>query len=257
MTGRTPEPTPSEPTAGRSGSTVEFVERDGRLLVAKTGPSRADAPWGGVADEAARLEWLAGAGAPVPALVDLTEHGDGTATLLTERLPGFDAARREARARPEELVELFAKALRVWHDNLPVDACPFRSDWSTRLALARRRLGQGLIGPDDLDGAYRRIDLDTLVASLGRPDPDDPDDLVVVHGDPSLPNLIIGAAGLSGWVDVGRVGVGSRWCDLMIAATTVAANLGPMLVPTLFEAYGVEPADMLAIDAYQLLEQFL
>ena len=80
---------------------------------------------------------------------------------------------------------------------------------------------------------------------------------MVVHGDPSLPNLIIGAAGLSGWVDVGRVGVGSRWCDLMIAATTVAANLGPMLVPTLFEAYGVEPADMLAIDAYQLLEQFL
>ena len=88
-------------------------------------------------------------------------------------------------------------------------------------------------------------------------DPDDPDDLVVIHGDPSLPNMIIGGGGLSGWVDIGRLGVGSRWCDLMIGATTVASNLGPLLVPALFEAYGVDIADTLAVDGYQLLEQFL
>ena len=43
----------------------------------------------------------------------------------------------------------------------------------------------------------------------------------------------------------------------MIAATTIASNMGPMLVPTLFEAYGADSADTLAVDAYQLLEQFL
>ena len=52
--------------------------------------------------------------------------------------------------------------------------------------------------------------------------PDMADDLVVIHGDPSLPNMILGPGGLSGWVDVGRAGVGSRWCDLMIGATSVA-----------------------------------
>ena len=69
--------------------------------------------------------------------------------------------------------------------------------------------------------------------------------------------MIIGGGGLSGWVDIGRLGVGSRWCDLMIGATTVASNLGPLLVPALFEAYGVDIADTLAVDGYQLLEQFL
>jgi aminoglycoside 3'-phosphotransferase-2 len=241
-----------------SDTTVEFIERDdGTKVVAKTGPIGTDAPWGNVADEVARLEWLGAAGAPVAKVIDFTEHGDGTATLLTERVPGFDAARREARARPEELVDLFAKALRVWHDNLSVADCPFRSDWTTRLEVAKGRLDRGEVGSADLDEAYRRIDFGILVASLDRSNPDDPDDLVVIHGDPSLPNLILGASGLSGWVDLGRVGVGSRWCDLMIVASTVASNLGPMLVPVLFEAYGADPADTLAIDAYQLLEQFL
>lgn len=243
--------------AGRSGATVEFVERDGIKLVAKTGPSGADAPWGGVADEADRLKWLATAGAPVPKLVELVEHGDGTATLLTEPIAGFDASRREARARPEELVDLFAKALRVWHDQLSVTDCPFQSDWTKRSELARSRIDRGEVVAANLDGAYQRIELAMLVESLDRPNPDDPDDLVVIHGDPSLPNLMLGSGGFAGWVDVGRVGVGSRWCDLMIAATTVASNLGPMLVPVLFEAYGADPADTLAIDAYQLVEQFL
>ncbi|MEZ5383223.1 MAG: phosphotransferase [Microthrixaceae bacterium] len=244
-------------TAGVSGAAVEFLERDGAKLVAKTGPIGPGAPWGGVADEAERLTWLAAAGAPVPRLCSLDDHGDGTATLLTEQLAGFDAARREARARPEELVDLLGKALRVWHDNLSVADCPFRSDWPTRLAVAKGRLSRNELGADNVDDAYRRIGFDSLVASLDRPDPDTADDLVVVHGDPSLPNMILGPGGLSGWVDVGRAGVGSRWCDLMIGATSVASNLGPMLVPTLFEAYGADSADALAIDAYQLLEQFL
>lgn len=252
------EAAPSEPTAGRSGATVEFVEGgDGRPLAAKTGPIGPDAPWGNVADEVARLKWLSAAGAPVPRVIEFVEHGDGTATLLTERVAGFDATRREARARPEELVDLYGKALRVWHDNLSVSDCPFRSDWQTRLAIARSRIAAGTVGLSDLDTAFQRVDLDVLIGSLDRPDPDDPDDAVVIHGDPSLPNMILGAGGLAGWVDVGRVGVGSRWCDLMIGATTVASNLGPMLVPVLFEAYGVDPADTLAVDAYQLLEQFL
>lgn len=81
-----------------SDTTVEFVEReDGVLVVAKTGPIGQDATWGNVADESQRLEWLAMAGAPVPKVIEFVDHGDGTATLLTERIPGFDATRREAR----------------------------------------------------------------------------------------------------------------------------------------------------------------
>ena len=152
-----------------SDTTVEFIERDdGTKVVAKTGPIGTDAPWGNVADEVARLEWLGAAGAPVAKVIDFTEHGDGTATLLTERVPGFDAARREARARPEELVDLFAKALRVWHDNLSVADCPFRSDWTTRLEVAKGRLDRGEVGSADLDEAYRRIDFGILVASTDR-----------------------------------------------------------------------------------------
>lgn len=246
------------PTPGHSGATVEYLEvDDGTALVAKTGPIGPAAPWGNVADEAPRLEWLASVGAPTPRVVDFTDHGDGTGILITERLSGFDATRREARARPEGLVDLFGKALRVWHDHLPVADCPFHSDWNTRLAVAKARIEAGEADASVLDDAYRRIDFDVLLRSLDRPNPDDPADLVVIHGDPSLPNMILGAGGLSGWVDVGRLGVGSRWCDLMIAATTVASNLGPLLVPSLFEAYGADPADTLAIDAYQLLEQFL
>ena len=47
-----------------------------------------------------------------------------------------------------------------------------------------------LVRSRGLGDVYKRQGFDTLVASLDRTDPDDHDDLVVIHGDPSLPNLI-------------------------------------------------------------------
>lgn len=66
------------------------------------------------------------------------------------------------------------------------------------------------------------------------------EDLVFTHGDPSLPNVILEASELTGFVtgfvDVGRAGVGDRYRDLALAARSLAYNWGEAWVPLFFEA---------------------
>jgi kanamycin kinase len=67
------------------------------------------------------------------------------------------------------------------------------------------------------------------------------EDLVVCHGDYCLPNILIDHGKITGYVDLGELGIADRWWDLAVGSWSVTWNLGPGLETHFLAAYGVAP----------------
>jgi len=78
------------------------------------------------------------------------------------------------------------------------------------------------------------------------------EDLVVCHGDYCFPNVLIEGDEVTGFVDLGELGVADRWWDLAVATWSVTWNAGPGWEDVFLEAYGVE-RDQARTAFYRLL----
>lgn len=153
-----------------------------------------------LAGERARLDWAAPYH-PVPEVVEL-RHDGGAQLLVTRALPGVSAVRLEPRVAARALGE----GLRALHEDLPVAGCPF-----SRSAEER-----------------------------GGVDPPAVDRLVVAHGDPCVPNTLVGHDGRwTAHVDMGRLGLADHWADLAVASGNLDLNFGPGWQAEFFAAYGI------------------
>lgn len=163
--------------------------------------------------EARRLRWLA-PHTPVPAVLGAGSDDAGE-WLATGALPGTSAVDERWNADPGPAVEALGRALRRFHDSVPVDGCPF--DWSVRERVGRA--GDAGVGPAP-----------------------DVDLLVVCHGDACAPNTLLGDDGsFVGHVDLGRCGVADRWADLAVGSMSLEWNYGPGWEVRYFAAYGIDP----------------
>jgi kanamycin kinase len=158
--------------------------------------------------EAERLAWAAGY-AVVPRVV-----GSGDGWLHTAGLPGRSAVDPRWIADPRTAARAIGSGLRILHDALPVDDCPFGPPpWVTHALPADR--------------------------------------LVICHGDACAPNTLIDDDGRwCGHVDLGDLGVADRWADLAVATMSLSWNYCGSLEGELLEAYGVEP-DATRIEHYR------
>ncbi len=86
-----------------------------------------------LAGEAVKAGW-ARRWLPVPEVLEAGADGNGS-WLVSAALPGPSAVDPDWIARPEVAVPSLGRALRRWHDELPVQDCPF--DWSVPLRLER------------------------------------------------------------------------------------------------------------------------
>jgi kanamycin kinase len=170
----------------------------------KTGP-------GEFAAEADRLAW-ASRYTPVPRVL-----GCGTDWLHTAGLPGKSAVHPHWVARPRQAARAIGAGLRMLHDALPVESCPWvRADFWDAPPIDR---------------------------------------VVVCHGDACAPNTLIdastaGEARCSGHVDLGALAVADRWADLAVAMLSLRWNYPSLFEEDLLDAYGIEP-DAVRIDYYQ------
>lgn len=165
-------------------------------------------------DEATKLAWLAGY-VRVPAVLGFGAEPDGSVWLHTSGLPGTSAVLGEWLTRPESVVPELGRALRAFHDRVPVDDCPWT--WSVTERLAAK-------GP--------------AAAQLGAAPPLD---LVVCHGDACNPNFILDADGATcGYVDLGLCGVADRWADLAPALLSLGWNFGAGWEASFLAGYGTE-----------------
>lgn len=201
--------------------------------------------------EALRLAWI-GSRLAVPRVLDQGSDDDGD-WLLTAAVPGGSAVDERWRTGPVASAKAAASighGLRILHDRLPVDDCPF--DWSVvkRLRRADERIATGGT-PADWFPEHRHLDLRETRFRMSSPPPVDRP--VVCHGDACVPNTLLHPDGsFAGHVDLGSLGVADRWADLAVAAWSTEWNYGPGYDGILYEAYGVEP-DRERIAYYRLL----
>jgi kanamycin kinase len=200
--------------------------------------------------EAARMRWALAAGLPVPAVVATWRDGKAD-WLLTEGLPGERASAPELRAEPERLVPLLASGLRRFHET-PVAGCPFRFGPEEAMSDAARRVRAGLVRPEDMHPEHAHLSPAAALAEAARLRPASEPDLVVCHGDYCLPNVLIGAGEVTGFVDLGELAVADRWYDLAAATWSVTWNLGPGWEELFLTSYGVS-ADSQSIAFYRLI----
>jgi aminoglycoside 3'-phosphotransferase-2 len=191
----------------------------------------------GVADERQRLQWAAGK-LPVPSVIDAGDD-EGMAWMLLGPLPGTDGTDPLLLARPEQLVRMLAKALRQLHD-LPPTACPFDFRLPTAMTHVETRLRCGQIDTTEFKVEYAHHTPETAVLALRRDLPA-AEDLVVTHGDYCVPNIVFDADHLSGFVDVGELGVADRWRDLAVATWSIERNIGYGWENFFLSVYGAEP----------------
>jgi len=168
----------------------------------------------------------------------------------------------EYRYDPERTVGLLAGALARLHDlAVPAGAGPVLAP-ARLVARARAAVAAGLT-VDGMSAAYSHMDPSRLVEVLADGEAAMADLWMpaLTHGSPTLQRLqcVDGAAqGFDRW---GDAAVSDPYRDLAVAAQDVAATLGPMLVPVLFERYGdARPGygapDPVRVDWYVLAAQF-
>ncbi|WP_229365907.1 APH(3') family aminoglycoside O-phosphotransferase [Fibrisoma montanum] len=209
-------------------------------------------PWGGLKTEADALVWLRGY-LPAPEVI-YYDRVDGTDYLLIRELVGLPASADAWKANPKRLAETLAASMRALHSLDPA-TCPFNQRTETKLREAADLVQRGLVDADDFDDENQGRTPDQLLEQLYAEQPAN-DDLVVTHGDFCLPNLILTDWRLSGFIDVGTLGVGDRYQDLALCLRDLADELNTNRYDAHFlSAYGLTAVDTEKLRYFRLLDE--
>ena len=205
-------------------------------------------------DEIARTRWLAERGIAVPHILRVEDRGNGIAMLMAE-VPGTPA---DLSALPaQRLVEALAKALAALH-TVPPDDCPFDETLATRLSRAAKEVSAGEIDPAEFAPRNRKVTPRDLLRRLQDAPPRD--DIVVLHGDLTLGNIIIDSDGGQktslAFIDCGNAGRGDRYTDLALLHADIVAHRGEAAGAAFLRLYGVHDFDTAkaryCLDLYEL-----
>lgn len=195
---------------GESGACV-YRSPDGSRYAKKGGAD--------LAGERDRIEWLSAQRIPGPSVLEWATTSDGP-LLITSAVPGVPADQLDS----EDLGRAWsgiAAAVRDLHA-LPTAGCPFSRGLAAMATLARDVVARDAVNPDFLTDEDRERPATELlcrvVAELPRRLAQEPDDLVVCHGDLCLPNIVIapGDFSVAGFIDLGRLGLADRHADLAL-----------------------------------------
>ena len=208
------------------------------------------------------MRWLAGK-LPVPEVL-CCERDLERQYLLMRRVPGKMACSPDYMEQPKLLVDCLAEALKMlWR--VDVSDCPRHRTIDTELRDARYRVEHGLVDVRDVDpatfGAGGFQDPAALLRWLEENRP--AYEPVLSHGDFCLPNIFLDGGRISGFIDLGEMGVGDKWRDLALCYRSLKWNAGgmyggkvyPEIQPErLFEALGIAP-DEKKLKYYILLDE--
>lgn len=220
----------TEVTLGKSGASVWCIDGNDEALFLKSAPMH---PLSEMPGEAARLDWLATTSVPAPRLREYFQQ-DGHDWLLMTALPGHDLT--QWTDRPADLVSALAATLRAVHALDPA-TCPFDQSLDVKLATGAAYAEAGLVDESDFDTGHVGWKAAAVVDLLRATRPTK-EELVVCHGDASLPNIMALDGGFAGIIDCGRLGVADRWQDLAIACRSIRFNCGEAHVEAFLSAYG-------------------
>ena len=216
-------PTEPGPLAQELWEEVGSGESSARVFVSKDGARYAKVASGdevaALAGERDRVRWAVEHGIPGPRSLGWAEGPDG-AVLTTGAMAGTPADQ----VGPDQVRRAWTSivaAVRALHD-VPTGGCPFDRGLRTMYALAQDVVAPGAVRREFLRPEQESRKGDDLLAELAaelpvRQEPEAADQ-VVCHGDLCLPNILLDPETLevSGFVDLGRLGVADRHADLSL-----------------------------------------
>src|SRR5687767_8599329 len=170
-----------------SGAFLFRVIQDGLpVRYLKIAQEKARAP---LRREIVRTRWLAGQGVRVAPILRVADQA-GQVAMLTQALPGSPA--ETSTLPPARLIDILAHGLAGLH-KLPTADCPFDESLGARLSRAAEAIASGDVDPQAFAPRNEGTAPEVLLARLAANRPEQ--DLVVVHGDATLTNLIVDAEG--------------------------------------------------------------
>lgn len=190
--------------------------------------------------EAAAMRWAI-AYIRVPEVIDAGTT-DNVDWLISNEIPGQPAFRDDWRVQPDWLVPIVAGGLRRFHDQLPVDECPFRLTIPDALAICRGRIDSGREMFEDLHDVHKHMSVEEAYDRLVSLAPST-EDLVVCHGDYCFPNVMIEQDEVTGYLDLGELAVADRWWDVAIGMWSTTWNVGLGYEEMFAASYGIDVDD--------------
>ncbi|MCA9884431.1 MAG: aminoglycoside 3'-phosphotransferase [Anaerolineae bacterium] len=235
---------------GLSGAGVfkgVFVERDCYLKITPHAHRMA------VKAEYERLKWLQGR-IPVPEILAYVED-EARQYLVTATVDGIDAF--EFDAKPDDIIRLYAKAIRRLHD-LPTADCPFTWIPDEQIAFAQKSVQNNQVNDDNRDEAFKERSWESMLEELIRLRPNDAD-LVMVHGDAYNDNVLLNPSSgeLAAFIDVGFVAVADRCTDLAMIYDDVVDYYGIEGWQAFLKHYGSTDVEPQRFRFYQLFNEFI
>jgi aminoglycoside phosphotransferase len=229
---------------GMSGARVFKLEDGNESLFLKFAQVSNDPdPAFSIRAEADRLQWLRSKNFPVPKVDMLLEVG-GLEYVLMTSIPGLDASQPWLKDQIPHITAKLAAGLRTWHDTNTAD-CPYRLTLKTRIEQARART----------KNANLKLELEELLKHAPKTE-----DLVLCHGDPCLPNVLLNDhLKISGWIDLGRAGVMDRHWDLALIVGSLEMDLNPQFngwSERFLELYGLDVVDRETLAFYAKFDRF-
>jgi aminoglycoside phosphotransferase len=84
------------------------------------------------------------------------------------------------------------------------------------------------------------------------------EDLVFTHGDYCFPNIIVDSDEISGFIDLGRSGIGDRYVDLSVIIRSIVLNYNNYDILKLFlEQYGSLNLDYEKLEYYARIDKLI
>jgi aminoglycoside 3'-phosphotransferase-2 len=183
-------------------------------------------------EEIERTAWLGQQGVRVAPAVRVYDAG-GFVAVLSEALAGSSADATDL--SPAMVVPALARALSALHA-VPVVRCPFDESIAVRLGRAGTLVENGKVDPRTFAARNQDIAPGVLLERLQSAVPSE--DVVVVHGDATLSNMIVGNDLSVGFIDCGHAGRADSYVDLALVTEGVAERFGPEMADCFMDAYG-------------------
>lgn len=195
------------------------------------------------------MHWLEGK-LPVPKVI-CYERDSEYQYILMSKVPGRMSCDEYYLEHPQELLLLLSEAMKMlW--SIDISDCPRNRDIDGELREARYRVENHLVDLDNVEpttfgeGGFK--DPEELLEWLENNRPDyEP---ILSHGDFCLPNIFIEDGRISGFIDLGDMGIGDRWRDIALCYRSLKYNFdgtfGGKVYPEfspelLFDVLGVSP----------------
>lgn len=192
---------------------VWFIDEDGGLFLKS-------APGGRLKEEAEMNRFFHSRGLGPEVLSYLPGETDW---MLTVRIPGEDCTHPAYLSDPKRLCDTTAALLRQFHET-DFTGCPVQNRTECYLTEAARNYRAGIyehdLFPDNwgfgsAEAAWQEIQRNARCLKMD----------TLLHGDYCLPNILLDNWRFSGFIDLGKAGVGDRHFDIFWGAWTLLFNL--------------------------------